>query len=136
MIFGSGSILAGTSSGIEPIFALKYQRRSKSLSGETFDVHHPLAVERSRKLRAGAKMGSDAFVTAHEIDPSFRVMLQGRIQRHIDSSISSTVNLPETATEDDVEQIFLQAWRVGCKGITVYREGSREGILLSGQFRK
>ena len=78
----------------------------------------------------------DAFVIAHEIDPSFRVQLQGKIQRHIDSSISSTVNLPETATEDDVERIFLHAWRAGCKGITVYREGSREGILLSGPLSK
>jgi ribonucleoside-diphosphate reductase alpha chain len=132
---GSGAILAGTSSGIEPIFALKYRRRSKSLSGGTFDVHHPLAVQRRKNLGGDGKV-PDAFVTAHEIDPSFRVQLQGKIQRHVDSSISSTVNLSETATEDDVEQIFLQAWRAGCKGITVYREGSREGILLSEQPRK
>jgi ribonucleoside-diphosphate reductase alpha chain len=112
---------------------LKYRRRSKSLSGDTFDVHHPLAIERMKKLKAGSR-APDAFVTAHEIGSAFMVQLQGRIQRHTDSSISSTVNLPETATEEGVEQIFLRAWLAGCKGITVYMKGSREGILLPGQL--
>ena len=59
--------------------------------------------------------------------------MQGTIQKHIDSSISSTVNIPKEATVQDVKDIYFQAWRAGCKGITVYREGAREGILLTNE---
>ena len=69
-------------------------------------------------------------------DPAFRVQLQGRIQRHIDSSISSTVNLLATATEDDVEQIFLQAWRARVQGDNGVQGRIAEGILLSEPLRK
>jgi ribonucleoside-diphosphate reductase alpha chain len=62
--------------------------------------------------------------------------MQGIIQRHIDSSISSTVNLPKDTTVEQVEQIYMQAWKAGCKGITVYREGSREGILITEDEQK
>jgi ribonucleoside-diphosphate reductase alpha chain len=72
------------------------------------------------------------FVTAHEIKPEMRVEMQAAIQKHIDHSISSTVNCPAEATEEDVAKIYFLAWKMGCKGITVYRENSRENILTAG----
>ena len=76
------------------------------------------------------------FVTAHDIKPEMRVKMQATIQKHIDTAISSTVNLPEDITPEEVEKIYLLAWRMGCKGITVYREGSREGILETEKVAK
>ena len=131
---GSGAILAGTTSGIEPIFATSYIRKSKSLTGKEFKVYHPLVQEYLK--RSGLKIEAelpDIFVTAHNIRAEFRVQMQGTIQKHVDSSISSTVNIPKEATVQDVKDIYFQAWRAGCKGITVYREGAREGILLTNE---
>ncbi len=129
---GSISVLAGTSSGIEPIFAFSYTRRSESLSQEYFKVYHPLAME-YMKLFNVADEGElpEFFVPAHKIKAEFRVKMQGTIQKHIDSAISSTVNLPAEATVEEVSNIYFKAWEAGCKGITVYREGSREGILIT-----
>ncbi len=129
---GSGAALAGVTSGIEPIFDLSYIRRSESLSQEMFTVYHPLV--RDYLTRFGVERDDDlpeAFVTAHQISPEMRVRMQAAIQKHIDHSISSTVNLPHDATPEDVERIYFQAWKLGCKGITCYREGSREGILIT-----
>jgi ribonucleoside-diphosphate reductase alpha chain len=134
---GSGSVLAGTSSGIEPIFAFSYTRRSESLSKNSFKVYHPLVKE--YMSLAGITDDSalpDFFVPAHKILPEFRVKMQGVIQRHIDSAISSTVNLPSDTTTDQVGQIYMQAWKAGCKSISVYREGSREGVLITEEEEK
>lgn len=134
---GSGSILAGTTSGIEPIFALSYYRRSKSLSQEEFKVYHPLVGEYMRRF--GLHDETDLppiFVTSHEIKPEMRVHMQAAIQKHIDSCISSTVNLPTDITLDEVERIYFLSWKLGCKSITVYREGSREGILVTEETWK
>lgn len=139
---GSGSVLIGSSSGIEPIFALYYQRRSESLSQSEFLVYHPLVLKyllyKGLTLENIHQMSPsqikhelpDTFVTAHDIDSIFRVKMQGLIQRTaIDQAISSTVNLPEDVSVETVGQIYFAAWKEGVKGITVYREGSREGIL-------
>ena len=134
---GSGSILAGTSSGVEPVFALFYTRRSKSLSEGEFKVFHPLVKE--YMAASGARDEGQVpnyFVTAHQIRPEMRVKMQATIQRHIDTAISSTVNLPEDITPEEVEKIYTLAWKMGCKGITVYREGSREGILETEKVAK
>jgi ribonucleoside-diphosphate reductase alpha chain len=134
---GSGSILAGTSSGVEPVFALFYTRRSKSLSEGEFKVFHPLVKEYMGATGArDEKEIPNYFVTAHQIRPEMRVKMQATIQKHIDTAISSTVNLPEEITPEEVEKIYLLAWRTGCKGITVYREGSREGILETEKVAK
>lgn len=128
---GSGSVLTGTTSGVEPIFSLSYHRRSESLSQEWYEVEHPLV----REYRAAT--GDDAedlpgfFVTSHQIDPFFRIKMQATLQRYVDSAISSTVNLPEDIRVETVKEIYEYAWELGCKGVTVYREGSREGILLT-----
>ena len=134
---GSGSILAATSSGIEPMFALSYYRRSKSLSQGEFKVYHPLVAEYLQKF--GLEDESelpDSFVTAHEMEPEMRVYMQAAIQKHIDSCISSTVNLSRDITPEEVSKIYFLAWKLGCKGITVYREGSREGILITEEEAK
>lgn len=129
---GTIAALAGCTSGIEPIFALSYTRRSESLSEREFAVVHPLAVQyRTAHHLAADAVLPDFFTTAHDIDPEKRVLMQATLQRHIDQAISSTINLPREASRDTVERIYRQAWQAGCKGITVYREGAREGILLT-----
>ena len=129
---GSGAIVARVTSGVEPIFATSYQRKVKkndSLGKEfdTFTVYHPVVKE---------MFGTDEnlpeyVVTAHNVDPFFRVKMQGVVQKYIDSSISSTVNLAEETTVDTVADIYMTAYKADLKGITVYREGSREGILIT-----
>jgi ribonucleoside-diphosphate reductase alpha chain len=132
---GTGSIVAQTSSGIEPIFCTSYRRRVKNHDGETFSeykVYHPLV----KKLFGDDENLPPYVVTAHDIDPFFRVKMQGVIQKYVDSSISSTVNLAENVTVDTVADIYMAAYKAGLKGITVYREGSREGILQTEDFAK
>jgi ribonucleoside-diphosphate reductase alpha chain len=134
---GSGSVLAGCSSGIEPIFSLSYVRKSKSLSKGEFEVSHPLVREYMEKTNlTNIKELPETFVTAHEIEPLMRVRMQATIQKHIDHALSSTVNLPKDISPEAVGDIYLEAWKAGCKGITVYREGSREGILLTTEEAK
>ena len=129
---GSGAALAGVTSGIEPVFDLYYTRRSESLSKEYFKVFHPLVKEYMERFGVASEEElPEYFVTAHQIKPEMRVQMQATIQRHIDHSISSTVNLPKETSPEEVERIYFLAWKLGCKGITVYREGSREGILLT-----
>ena len=132
---GSLSIIAQCSSGVEPIFALSYKRYV--MLGENrkeFIVHHP-GVNRYFE-ETGKEEISDIWVEAHNIDYMFRVKMQGVLQGHIDSSISSTINLPEDVKVSVVGDIYMEAWKGGLKGITVYREGSREGILVTNDFAK
>jgi ribonucleoside-diphosphate reductase alpha chain len=131
---GSGAALAGVTSGVEPIFDLSYIRRSESLSQETFKVYHPLVREYMARHEIEHEQDLPAyFVTAHQIKAEMRVRMQAAIQKHIDHSISSTVNLPKETTPEEVERIYFLAWKLGLKGVTVYRESSREGILLTEQ---
>jgi len=131
---GSIGTMAGVSTGIEPIFQVKYYRRSESLSQKEFEVYHP-TVNDYFKI-TGAKDLPPHLVAAHEIDPIMRVEMQATIQAAIDNAISSTVNLPRDISYKAVEDIFFEAWKRGCKGITVYREGSREDILRTEKERK
>jgi ribonucleoside-diphosphate reductase alpha chain len=132
---GTGSIVAQTSSGIEPIFCTSYRRKVTNHDGETYSeykVYHPLIKQ---------MFGSDEdlpphVITAHQIDPYFRVKMQGVIQKYVDSSISSTVNLAENVSVETVADIYMTAYKSGLKGITVYREGSREGILQTEEFAR
>ena len=125
---GTGSIVAQTTSGIEPIFCTSYKRRVKQADGESFreyKVYHPLI----QRLFGGDENLPDYVVSSHEIDPYFRVKMQGVIQKYTDSSISSTINLAEETSAETVADIYITAYREGLKGVTVYREGSRQGIL-------
>lgn len=129
---GSGAIVSRVTSGVEPIFATSYKRRVKKNDnyGRSFDeykVIHPVI----NQLFGGDEDLPDYVVTSHNIDPYFRVKMQSVIQKYIDSSISSTVNLSENITVDTIADIYMKAYKTGLKGITVYREGSREGILIT-----
>ncbi len=131
---GSISILAGNvSSGIEPIFSLKYIRYSL---GSFYYVYHPLVKKYLNKTDEeitdeDLKKLPDYFRTAHEINWEYRVKLQGLIQKYVDSAISSTINLPNDIDPETVKKLYFMAWKEGCKGITIYREGSREGVLIT-----
>lgn len=133
---GSISIIAQCSSGIEPIFALSYKRYTQLGGNERkeFTVYHQ-AVNRFKKI-SGQEELPEYWKVAHQIDYNYRVKLQGVLQRYIDASISSTINLPSDVSVETVGQIYIDAWREGLKGITVYREGSREGILITDDFAK
>ena len=134
---GSGAIVARVTSGIEPIFATSYKRRVKKNDGfgrefDEYKVYHPII----EKLFGDDKNLPNHVVTAHDIDPYFRVKLQGVIQKYIDSSISSTVNLHQDIKKETVADIYMTAYKTNLKGITVYREGSREGILITDDNKK
>ena len=129
---GSGAIVARVSSGIEPIFDTSYRRRVKKNKGngklfKEYKVYHPII----EKLFGNDENLPDYVITAHNIDPYFRVKMQGVIQKYIDSSISSTVNLPGDVSVETVADIYMTAYKAGLKGITVYREGAREGVLIT-----
>ncbi len=134
---GSGAIVARVTSGIEPIFATSYKRRVKKNDGfgrefDEYKVYHPII----EKLFGDDENLPSHVVTAHDIDPYFRVKLQGVIQKYIDSSISSTVNLHQDIKKETVADIYMTAYKANLKGITVYREGSREGILITDDNKK
>ena len=130
---GTGSIVAQTSSGIEPIFCTSYKRRVKQHDGETFreyKVYHPIVKE----VFGGDENLPDYVRTAHQIDPYFRVRMQGVIQKYTDSSISSTINLSEDIDVETVADIYITAYKEGLKGVTVYREGAaKEFCKQKGQ---
>lgn len=148
---GTISIICGASSGIEPLFSLAFTRHvlGKSMveanprfeqvaktvgfySDELMDkvaangaLHHQLA-EVPEEVR-------NVFVTAHEITPEWHIKMQGAFQKHTHNAVSKTVNFPREATRDDVKEVFVLANSLGCKGVTVYRDGSRaEQVLTVG----
>ncbi|HLC63490.1 MAG TPA: adenosylcobalamin-dependent ribonucleoside-diphosphate reductase [Candidatus Nanoarchaeia archaeon] len=124
---GTGSIITETSSGVEPIFATSYNRRVKQSGGELkeFKIYDALI----KRLFGSDDNLPEHVRTAHQIDPFFRVKMQGIIQRYVDTSISSTINLPEDVSLETVSLIYREAYKQGLKGVTVYREGSREGVM-------
>jgi ribonucleoside-diphosphate reductase alpha chain len=148
---GTISLIADCSSGIEPIYSAAYQRLS--FESERMMFVHPLLEQYARShgfyspelMREIAESGSlhgiaevpeDArrvFVTAHEIAPEWHVRMQAAFQRHIDAAVSKTINIPSDANVDEVKKVYLLAHELGCKGITVYRDGSRENQVLSSK---
>ena len=132
---GSLSTMFGVSGGIEPIFSNSYTRKTESLNGQDtyYKVYTPVVEQYMREH--GVKEEAELppyFVTAHDIDPLLRVKMQATWQECIDASISSTVNLKHDATPNDVFNVYLKAWELGCKGVTVYRDGcARTGILTT-----
>jgi ribonucleoside-diphosphate reductase alpha chain len=131
---GSISSMIGVSGGIEPIFANSYTRTTKSLHGQdvTYKVYTPIVEEYMSKHNiTDEKDLPEFFVTSADISVDERIAMQGIWQNHIDASISSTVNLPEEATVEDVKRIYMQAWKKGLKGITVYRAGCARTAILN-----
>jgi ribonucleoside-diphosphate reductase alpha chain len=129
---GSGSIIGQVSSGIEPIFATSYTRRVRQQDGKKFTEFKTYPKIINDLFRDDSDL-PDYVVTAHDVDPYFRVKLQAVIQRYVDNSISSTVNLPNETKPETITDIYVNAWKMGLKSITVYREGSREGVLITDQ---
>ena len=146
---GTLSIIAECSSGIEPLFALSFVRHVMD-DDELLEVNSYFErVARkggfySRELMDTiAQKGSikdideipedvkDVFVTAHDVSPEWHIRMQAAFQKYTDNAVSKTVNLPRDATEDDVLKVYKLAYELGCKGVTIYRDGSKENQVLS-----
>ena len=146
---GTISLIAGSSSGIEPIFAISYIRNVMD-KDELIEIN-PVFEEVSRKrniynpelMKRIAREGSlknienvpedikKVFVTAHDIVPEWHIRIQAAFQEYTDNAVSKTINFPKSATENEVMQAYLLAYRSGLKGITIYRDGSREAQVLN-----
>ena len=146
---GSLSIIAGCSSGIEPLFAVVFTRRI--LDGQEFLEVHPLfeKVARERGFHSqdlleeiGAHKSPaevegipedvrGLFVTSYDTSPEWHVRMQAAFQAHTDNAVSKTVNFRNEATKDDIRRVYMLAHKLGCKGVTVYRDGSRDSQVLS-----
>jgi ribonucleoside-diphosphate reductase alpha chain len=157
---GTTSLMTQTSSGIEPVFMPVYKRRRKvnpndknvhvdfvdevGDSWEEYTVFHhkfktwmeingydPDKRYSPEELEEIVKESPYHGSSSGDVDWLSKVRMQGRIQKWVDHSISVTINMPESATEELVGQLYMEAWKSGCKGVTVYREGSRSGVLIS-----
>jgi ribonucleoside-diphosphate reductase alpha chain len=146
---GTLSIIAGCSSGIEPLFALSFVRRV--LDGAELVEVNPVFEKAANDggfysaelMREIAEHGGctglasvprdvqDVFVTAHDITPEWHIRMQAAFQKYTDNAVSKTVNFPHAASQKDVEKVYLLAYHLGCKGVTIYRDGSREEQVLS-----
>jgi ribonucleoside-diphosphate reductase alpha chain len=150
---GTISIIAGCSSGIEPLFAVAFLRNQAGvLMPDVNDDFVRVAKaegwysdELMQRIAAAGHIHFDevpatwqrVFVTAHDVTPEWHIRMQAAFQEFTDSAISKTCNFPHQATEDDVDEIYRLAFQLGCKGVTVYRDGARENQVLStGQTSK
>jgi len=146
---GTISIISGVSSGIEPIFAVAYVRNvmDKDILPEVNPIFEEVAKDRgfytNDLMKEIAAKGSvkelkmvpedirRLFVTALDISPKWHIQMQAAFQEHTDNAVSKTVNFPKEATPKDVEDVYTAAFKLGCKGVTVYRYGSREDQVLN-----
>lgn len=157
---GTTSLMTRTTSGIEPVFLPVYKRRRKvnpndadvridyvDDTGDAFEeyiVYHPKFVDwmKSQNIEVKSDYTQEELdrlverspyykATSNDIDWLEKVKMQGRVQKWVDHSISVTINLPNDVTEELVNRLYVEAWRSGCKGCTVYRDGSRSGVLVS-----
>ncbi|HSM46652.1 MAG TPA: adenosylcobalamin-dependent ribonucleoside-diphosphate reductase [Draconibacterium sp.] len=162
---GTTSLMTQTTSGIEPVFLPVYKRRRKvnpgdkdvridftDESGDTWEeyivFHHKFKTwmeanghETNREysqeeLNELVKVSPYYKATSNDVDWLAKVRMQGRIQKWVDHSISVTINLPADAKEELVGELFFEAWKSGCKGVTVYRDGSRSGVLISNDDKE
>jgi len=162
---GTTSLMTQTTSGIEPVFLPVYRRRRKvnpndkdvtvdfvdevGDSWEEYSVfHHKFKVwmevngydmnKRYSQEELDEMVEKSPYykATSNDVDWCSKVRMQGRIQKWVDHSISVTINMPEDVTEDLVDKVYVEAWRSGCKGVTVYRDGSRSGVLISDKKKK
>ncbi|MBP3517998.1 MAG: adenosylcobalamin-dependent ribonucleoside-diphosphate reductase [Parabacteroides sp.] len=162
---GTTSLMTQTTSGIEPVFLPVYRRRRKvnpndaetrvdfvDETGDAFEeyivFHHKFVTwMQANGFSASKKYTQDEVeelvtkspyykATSNDVDWLQKVRMQGRIQKWVDHSISVTINLPADVTEDLVNTLYVEAWKCGCKGCTVYRDGSRSGVLLSTDNKK
>ena len=146
---GTLSIIAGVSSGIEPLFAISYIRNVMD-NDELIEVNpifKKIALEEGfysdDLMKRIAKKGTikgfseipesvqKIFVTAHDITPDWHVKMQAAFQKYTDNAVSKTVNLANQATREDVYDVFWHAYKTNCKGVTIYRDGSRDMQVLN-----
>jgi len=148
---GSISIIANTTSGIEPLFALVYER--EILDGEKFPEINKLFLKEifekdvyteglfESVLRDGNLKKTtipedikEIFASAFEVPAKQHIKIQAAFQKHVDNAVSKTINLPENASVSEIKKIYMLAWKSKCKGITIYRDKSREKqVLYSGE---
>ena len=162
---GTTSLMTQTTSGIEPVFLPVYKRRRKvnpndtnvhvdfvDETGDAFEeyivFHHKFVTWMEAKGYNPAKHYSQEEIdklveespyykaTSNDVDWLMKVKMQGRIQKWVDHSISVTINLPNDVSEDLVNKLYIEAWKAGCKGCTVYRDGSRSGVLIATDKKK
>lgn len=145
---GTISIICGASSGVEPLFALSFVRNVMDNDElPQVDAYFEEVARREgfyspELMRKIAKEGTlhnisevpqhvkDIFVTAHDISPKYHIRMQSAFQRFTDNAVSKTVNFPNTATREDVANVYMLAYKLRCKGVTIYRDGSRDGQVL------
>ena len=146
---GTISIIAGVSSGIEPLFAVSFIRNvmDNDELPEVNPLFEKVAKERGfysiDLMRKIAKMGSvrhieeipedvrRVFGTAHDIEPIWHIRMQATFQKYTDNAVSKTVNFRNEATKEDVREVYMLAYKLGCKGVTIYRDGSRDSQVLN-----
>jgi ribonucleoside-diphosphate reductase alpha chain len=148
---GTISIISGCSSGVEPLFAISYVRRNILDTGDELIEVNPIfeqvAKERGfysdglmRKIAGHGSLHSveevpddvkEVFVTAHDINPESHIRMQAAFQKYTDNAVSKTVNFPKDATTWDVEEVYMLAHKLGCKGVTIYRDQSRQEQVLN-----
>lgn len=130
---GTTSLLAGNvSSGIEPVFAFAYSRKVRQADGSTREEPvEDYALAAWKRLKGDASPPEDVFITAQTLTPADHVRMQAAAQAEVDSSISKTVNCPEDIGFDDFSDVYLDAYRAGCKGLTTYRPNAVTGSVLS-----
>lgn len=131
---GTISTMLGVSGGIEPIYANSYERKTESLHGSDvyYKVYTPIVKQYMEEHGiTDEKDLPDYFVTAKDIDPADRIAMQAVWQSHVDASISSTINLPNETTPEEILDIYIKAWKAGLKGITVFRDDCRRAGILS-----
>ena len=146
---GTLSILAGCSSGIEPLFALSFVRNvmdndrllevnpifEKTAREKGFYSHDLMdMIAKQGSIKGLEEIPEDVravFVTAHDVSPEWHIHMQAAFQKYTDNAVSKTVNLPRDATVEDVKKVYNLAYELGCKGVTIYRDGSKENQVLS-----
>ncbi len=151
---GTLSIIANCSSGIEPVFAISFVKNvmdnekllevnpyfeliAKEMGFYSTGFMEEIAGKGTvADLLSNSFVVRRVFVTAHEISPVWHVRMQATFQEFVDNAVSKTVNFPNSATEQDVEEVYMLAYRLGCKGITIYRDGSRESQVLQVEGKK
>ena len=162
---GTTSLMTQTTSGIEPVFLPVYKRRRKvnpndtearvdfvDETGDAFEeyivFHHKFVtwmmangystIKRYTQEEIDELVAKSPYykATSNDVDWLQKVRMQGRIQKWVDHSISVTINLPSNVSEDLVNELYIEAWRCGCKGCTVYRDGSRSGVLIAADNKK
>lgn len=152
---GSISMIADASSGVEPLFAISFIKNV--MDKDELVMTNPIFLEIAKErgfysdelMRKIAEKGTleginevpedlkRVFVVAHDVTPAWHIKIQGAFQRYIDNAVSKTVNFPNSATEEDVAEVYKMAFELGCKGVTIYRDGSRdEQVLNIGKVNK